>query len=126
MGYVLQVFHGPVIFLAKLAILLLLIRIFSIKRRFVLAVKVLVSFLALYYIAITLVKVFICKPVEKFWIPATPGSCLHTKAIFIFDCVMSLITDCVILFSPLPAIWGLQMGFKRKLGTSVALAIGAV
>ncbi|KAF2681131.1 hypothetical protein K458DRAFT_310450 [Lentithecium fluviatile CBS 122367] len=126
LGYVLEVLYGPVILLTKLAILQLLIRIFNIKKRFVFSVRMLIGVLALYYIAITLVKIFICKPVEKFWNHKTPGKCLNTNTVFISDCVVSLVTDFVILVSPLPVIWNLQMDLRRKLGSSVALAVGAI
>jgi hypothetical protein len=101
-------------------------RIFHIKKRFVASIHGLVLVLALYYIAITLVKIFICKPVEKFWNPKISGRCLNTNVIFVSDCVISLITDVVILVSPLPVIWGLQMDLKHKLGSSVVLVVGAV
>jgi hypothetical protein len=125
-GYILEVFYGPVIVLAKLAILILLKRIFSIKKRFVISVQILVAILSTYYIAITLVKIFICKPVEKFWNRNVPGSCLNTNVIFVSDCMVSLITDFIILVAPLPVIWGLQMDLKRKLGSSLALVVGAM
>jgi hypothetical protein len=105
---------------------LLLKRVFRIKKNFVLAMQVLIYVLALYYVAITFVKIFICKPVQKFWNPKVPGTCLNSNTIFISDCIVSLITDFVILISPLPVIWGLQMDLKRKLGSSVALVVGAV
>ncbi|KAF2870609.1 hypothetical protein BDV95DRAFT_574227 [Massariosphaeria phaeospora] len=125
-GYVIEVFYGPVAFITKLAILLLLMRIFSIKKTFVVSVKILIGVLALYYIAITLVKIFICKPVEKFWNHTVPGTCLNTNTIFISDCIIALITDFVILATPLPVIWGLQMDVKKKLGSSFALVVGAI
>jgi hypothetical protein len=101
-------------------------RIFSIKKRFVVSVKVLIGLLVTYYLAITLAKVFICKPVAKFWNHALPGTCLNMNAIFISDCIVSLITDVVILISPLPIIWSLKMDLKHKLGSSVALVVGSM
>ncbi|KAF2002185.1 hypothetical protein P154DRAFT_385060, partial [Amniculicola lignicola CBS 123094] len=125
-GYVLEVLYGPVIFLAKLAILLLLTRIFRVKKPFVYSVQILITVLSFYYIAITLVKIFICKPIEKFWNQKLPGTCLNTNTIFVSDCIISLVTDSIILVSPLPVIWGLQMDLKQKLGSSVALVVGAL
>lgn len=101
-------------------------RIFSIKKRFVVAIKILIGVLTVYYIAITLLKVFICKPIEKFWNHDAPGSCLNINTVFISDCVISLVTDLVILVSPLPVIWGLQMDLRRKLGSSVGLVVGSM
>jgi hypothetical protein len=125
-GYVIEVFYGPAAFVTKLAILLLLIRVFNIKRGFVVGLKIIIAVLTLYYIAITIVKIFICNPVEKFWNHAHPGTCLNSNVIFISDCIVALITDCVILVAPMPVIWALQMNFKKKLGSSFALAVGSM
>ncbi|KAF2011828.1 hypothetical protein BU24DRAFT_425657 [Aaosphaeria arxii CBS 175.79] len=125
-GYVIEVLNGPAIFTTKLAILLLLIRIFRIKKRFVLFVSVFSAVLGLYYIATTLVVTFICNPVPKFWDQKRPGKCLNTNVIFICNCVVSLVTDVMILVLPLPVIWSLNMTLKQKIGSSFALAVGAV
>jgi hypothetical protein len=125
-GYVIEVFYGPAAFLTKLAILLLVMRVFHIKKTFVTSAKILISILTLYYVAITLVKIFICSPVEKFWNHAAPGTCLNSNIIFISDCVVALITDFIILVAPMPVIWSLQMNIKQKLGSSFALAVGAM
>ncbi|KAF2704081.1 hypothetical protein K504DRAFT_495265 [Pleomassaria siparia CBS 279.74] len=125
-GYVIEVLYGPAAFVTKLAILLLFIRVFHIKKRFVVVVKIIMGILTLYYIAITAVKIFICNPVEKFWNHPIPGTCLNSNLIFISDCIVALITDCVILVAPMPVIWTLQMNTKQKLGSSFALAVGAI
>lgn len=101
-------------------------RIFHIKKRFVLAVKVFIWASALYYIAITLVKIFICTPVQKFWNHKLAGKCLNTNTIFISDCVIALLTDLMVLCTPMPVIWGLQVDTKKKLGITFSLVVGAV
>ncbi|PVI00619.1 hypothetical protein DM02DRAFT_526568, partial [Periconia macrospinosa] len=96
------------------------------KKHFVASLKVLVGFSSIYYIIITLLKIFICTPIPKIWVHNLPGKCLNSNAIFIADCVIFLVTDFVILSLPLPVIWGLQMPVRHKINSSFALVIGAM
>lgn len=125
-GYVMQVLYSPVVFATKLAILLLFLRIFSIKRGFVLFARIFIAAISLGYIAITLVTIFICHPIEKFWNPLLPGSCMNSNTIFISACVVAIITDCIILCAPCSIIWKLQMSFWSKVGSTVALIAGGL
>jgi hypothetical protein len=114
------------VFFRKLTILLLVIRIFRVKTRFVFYIHMLIAVLTAYYTAITFAKIFVCVPADKFWKPKVPGRCISYHDVYISDCVVSLITDFVILFAPLPVIWSLQMDLKHKLGSSFALAVGSM
>jgi hypothetical protein len=86
----------------------------------------LIAVLAAYYTAITFAKIFVCVPAEKFWKPTVPGRCISYHDVYVSDCVVSLITDFVILFAPFPVIWSLQMDLKSKLGSTFALAVGSM
>ncbi len=118
--------YGPLIFSTKLAILLLFVRIFEVERRFVKITKVLIWILSAYYFAITAAKIFICWPIPKFWNPRLPGRCLNSNTIFISDCIISIVTDCLILCAPLAIIWKLQMSVKQKVGSSLILVAGGL
>lgn len=125
-AYVTVVTYGPVIFAVKLAILLMFIRIFNVKQTFTRFVKVFIAVLSLYYTAITITKINICHPIAKFWNPSITGSCLNANAIFISDCIIGIITDCIVLGTPLPIIWRLQMSLRHKARSSVAIVVGGV
>lgn len=123
-GYIVEVFYGPTAFAVKVAILMLLTRIFSIKRAFVRSIHMLIAVLAVYYIVITFIKIFMCNPIAKFWKPRLPGKCLNTNLLFIADCIIAIITDLVVLCVPLPIIWRLKMNTMSKIGSSIALIAG--
>lgn len=118
--------YGPIIFATKLAILLLFVRIFDVQRRLIKIIKRLIWILFAYYFAITITKIFICWPIAKFWNPYLPGKCLNSNTIFISDCIIAIITDCVVLCTPIPLIWNLHMGVMQKVGSSVALVAGGL
>ncbi|PVH93903.1 hypothetical protein DM02DRAFT_540563 [Periconia macrospinosa] len=125
-GYITQILYGPTSFVTKLAILLLLIRIFSIERRFVFFARVLIGVCAAYYIAITLVQIFLCRPIDKAYDPRIKGRCADTKKIFITNTVMAITSDLVVLVAPIPVIWKLNMGFWRRIGSTLALMAGGL
>ncbi|KAF1958613.1 hypothetical protein CC80DRAFT_360370, partial [Byssothecium circinans] len=125
-GYASQIMYGPVAFCTKLAILLLMIRIFAIKERFVLFARCLIGVCAAYYITITIIQIFLCQPIRKAYNPKTPGKCLDSKKIFITNTTIAILTDVVILASPMPIIWRLKMSFWGRIGASAALAAGGL
>ncbi|CAI6336901.1 unnamed protein product [Periconia digitata] len=125
-GYASQILYGPIAFTTKLAILLLLMRIFSIERRFVQFSRALIGVCAAYYIAITLVQVFLCRPIAKAYDPRIPGRCLDSRSIFITNTAIAILSDLVILAAPVPVIWKLNMGLWRRIGSILALAAGGL
>ncbi|KAJ3554721.1 hypothetical protein NPX13_g10540 [Xylaria arbuscula] len=68
-----------------------------------------------------------CYPHKRIWdITITEGHCIDVKHIFIPIAGLNLIADVVILLLPQRAIWTLHMSFKKKLGTGLVFAIGAL
>ncbi|KAF2653721.1 hypothetical protein K491DRAFT_780101 [Lophiostoma macrostomum CBS 122681] len=124
--YVSEVMYGPTVFAAKLAILLLLLRIFGIKRRLRLFITGYIVVLILYYTTSTFVKAFQCKPIASFWIPSLDGHCLENHNIFISDCISAIVTNLIILCTPVPIIWKLNMTMRKKIGSTLAFAAGGL
>ncbi|KAF7929221.1 uncharacterized protein EAE98_005140 [Botrytis deweyae] len=123
--YVTQMLYGPQVFATKVAILLLLSRIFGVSNKMLWAIRVLIGLMALYYVPATAAKIFICWPVAHFWDPlARKGTCLNENSIFLADCTMSIISDFTILLLPIPLIWGLKTRTMRKIGVSIVFGAG--
>ncbi|APA06824.1 hypothetical protein sscle_02g015940 [Sclerotinia sclerotiorum 1980 UF-70] len=123
--YMTQMLYGPEVFATKVTILLLLSRVFGVKENMLWAVRVLIGFMALYYVPATIVKMFICWPVAHFWDPlAIKGSCLNENSIYLADCAMSIISDITILFLPISMIWRLKTRTMRKIGVSAVFGAG--
>lgn len=118
--------YNPIIFLAKLSILLLFTQIFSVRHRFVLGVKVLTTLLLIYYTTITFLMAFACTPIRKFWRPTERGRCIDKDTMFITNSVVGMVTDVIILVSPVPLLWCLQMDTRKKIGACAVLAAGGL
>ncbi|KAF4634393.1 hypothetical protein G7Y89_g3729 [Cudoniella acicularis] len=124
--YVTQMFYGPQVFVTKLAILLLLSRLFGRDKRVLWTIRILIGLMAAYYIPATAAKIFICWPVAHFWNPGVQGTCLNENSIFLADCAMSIISDFTILILPMPLIWNLKMHRIKKIGITAAFGAGAL
>lgn len=68
---------------------------------------------------------FQCKPVQKSWIPKTPGSCLRNDITFYVLAAITIIFDCIIFFLPIPILLQLQINARRKAGLMVIFLLGA-
>ena len=59
--------------------------------------------------------IFQCAPVRKVWLPLIPGHCVNTSSWFLGIATVSVIIDIYIMLLPLPILWSLHVGRKRKL-----------
>ena len=112
--------------LVKLAVLLLLARIFGASGKFNLAAHYLSALLVLYYTIITFIKIFSCTPIRRLWYPTLPGTCLNNELIIYLDAIIALVTDLIIILLPVPVIWGLNMKTSRKVTITATFAVGSL
>lgn len=105
----------------KLSILLLYYRIFG--RNAGIAFSVCLGFggcLAISYpITVWATMASSCKPLSYFWerFAGDTGTCID---------IINMINDVVVLVIPIPQIWKLQMGLRRRLGVIGILALGGL
>ena len=59
--------------------------------------------------------IFQCTPVQKAWLPLTPGHCLDNYRWFLGSAISSVIIDFYIMLLPLPVLWTLHTGRSRKI-----------
>ena len=59
--------------------------------------------------------IFQCTPVQKAWLPLTPGHCLNNYQWFFGSAISSVIIDFYIMLLPLPVLWRLHTGRSRKI-----------
>ena len=121
----LEIIYGVIILITKTSILLLYSRILISQRKSVtyLLIKVLLIVMALYYTAITLVKIFECTPRTKIWERKTPGRCINIAAVLYVTAVFNICSDIAIIVLPLHVIWHLQMPVRRRIGVSAAFLV---
>jgi hypothetical protein len=125
---ILEIIYPPVMFSAKLAILLQIQRIFTKHERNFnyWAVKMLIASNALTYFALFFAFVFACWPREKIWNPHTEGRCISTNASIIATSAINIVSDITILVLPLLSIARLNLPTRKKLGVGAVFATGAL
>ncbi|EKG19109.1 integral membrane protein [Macrophomina phaseolina MS6] len=68
--------------------------------------------------------IFACTPVEKFWKPATPGSCINFVIIWYLHSAMAIFTDFAIILIPVPTIITIKMETRKKWSLAFTFALG--
>ena len=77
-------------------------------------------------VAILLVSIFSCQPINGFWDITIPSKCVNTRSFFIGNSVPNLLMDVLILSLPLNNVWKLQMSTKNKILVSSLLLLGGL
>jgi hypothetical protein len=109
----------------KVSLLLFYMRIFHHIAWFKKISLSLIAFLVIYLIATTVTSIVQCTPVELAWDPSGDSSrCIDLPKFFIFNGVVALLTDLLVLVLPLPLVWGLQLPFSQKLALIPVFGIG--
>ena len=115
--------YGPVIFLAKLSLFLLLHKVF-IRIRALVWLGIIFTFLL--YSATTVAYIALCiQPVEKNYqeLTRTPR-CQKTGNLDIIQGVIDLASDLYLFAIPLPLIKRLQTRLKQRLGIFIIFSVG--
>lgn len=100
-------------------------RIFPV-REIRLGAWILGSITAVWGIAIILVCIFQCTPVQKAWAPTVPGTCINLRASFIGNAVPNILTDVAIIVLPVREVWKLQTRRMQKLQLSFIFLLGSL
>ncbi|GAA90674.1 integral membrane protein [Aspergillus luchuensis IFO 4308] len=124
--YIATVLYCPMALFVKIALLSILIRIFSPYRSKIYFIYGLLGCLCIYYIVAEVVKIRMCDPVPGYWTLDPKARCLNQRAALIADSVISVVTDFIILILPLPLTWSLQMSRSKKLRVIGMLSAGGL
>ncbi|KAK0747043.1 hypothetical protein B0T18DRAFT_326855 [Schizothecium vesticola] len=108
----------------KVSLLLFYMRIFHHIAWFKKISLSLIAFLIIYLIATTVTSIVQCTPVALAWDASVDGHCIDLPKFFIFNGVVALLTDLLVLVLPLPLVWGLQLPFSQKLALIPVFGIG--
>lgn len=116
----------PLITVIKLSILLQYMRVFTPIHSGKTYYAILLAIFAniSYTIALVFALIFVCNPRRKAWDPLVPGKCLDVNLVLLVGGVITFVLDFVALVLPMPKLWMLQMGLRRKLGLSLIFAFG--
>ena len=116
--YIHEVLYPLGITMPKYSALLFYVRVFGIKSTsgfFRKNVLVAIGVVTVYLLIALPFEAIQCTPVRKVWTPRIPGHCINifrwSESITIF----SVIIDFYIMILPIPILWSLHSGRKRKL-----------
>ena len=120
-----QCLYGMSIGLVKISTLLLFRRIFP-SRGFHRLLWVF-GILVLFNILTTVVLViFQCRPIKAAWNPLIKAKCLPMEGIYMGMSGFNVFTDLLLLISPLPQLWRLQVPLRTKLELIGLFCIGGL
>ena len=125
-GSYISILYGPLIFAAKLLILLQFKNLFVPRQRSLIYwfIQLLIWSNLIFYLIDTFVLAFACTPRTKIWDPSVPGHCLNYNLNYIITGAWNIFSDFSILLLPLYSIWQLQLPMKKKLDVSAIFATG--
>ncbi|OGM41142.1 integral membrane protein [Aspergillus bombycis] len=121
-----QIMYGPLIFITKLSILLLYLRVFAPAKKSWMYIFIhgLLWFNAAFYLADTLIEIFACVPREKIWNADVHGHCINVNMMILSTAILNTISDFSLLMLPIFCVWRLHMRNTQKLGLSAVFAAG--
>ncbi|RYP88500.1 hypothetical protein DL769_000267 [Monosporascus sp. CRB-8-3] len=112
--YLSIVFYNATLTSVKLTFLLQYYRVFDVHkvRRAIIVALVIVG---CWCISQLLIVIFTCSPIEKFWIPSLPGTCIPNLPFWYINAAGNLATDVAIFLLPLPALGSLNLRKPQKI-----------
>lgn len=115
----------------KNSILLLLARIFAVKRHVVVFIQIFIGTTVAILLPIQCVKIAICRPISAYWeLSLWPDQlrqkCIDQDKLFRADIVVSMVTDTVILLIPLPMVFSLNLSIWKRARIFLSLTTGGV
>ncbi|KAI1371992.1 hypothetical protein F4677DRAFT_433680 [Hypoxylon crocopeplum] len=121
-----SIHYGITVCIAKLAVLFLYRRVFSPIHRslFDICIVFLIVLLCLFYTATTIVKIWECVPRSKIFDNKIPGSCINTPWLLNVSGLFNTVTDFIILFLPVKAVWNMRLQFRQKATVVLVFTFG--
>lgn len=113
------------IMLVKVSILQLYLRIFP-SKRFKVTVYIITGIVLSWWIAITLLAIFQCKPIEMAYKPWLDGHCIDLDASLWGSGLPDIMVDFIILCLPLRQVMKLNTSLSNKLMIGFFFASGAL
>ncbi|PYH48753.1 uncharacterized protein BP01DRAFT_332721 [Aspergillus saccharolyticus JOP 1030-1] len=122
-----SIVYLPCLAFAKLALLMLYYRLLYTVKAWVYTLS-LVGFVVVgYTIALTVVLIFPCHPIEKNWNPLIlEGSCINRNGAYLATAATNTISDIILLLIPVRVVSKLQMPLMEKLGAFLMFGIGSL
>ena len=117
-GYVQKLLYQPAITMPKYSALLFYVRVFGVgadSRVFRMNIVTAAGVVTVWFFWALLFGFLECSPVRKNWLPTIPGHCIRASNWFLGLAAVSTIIDVYIMLLPLPILWRMHTGRKRKM-----------
>ncbi|KAK2030574.1 hypothetical protein LX32DRAFT_716576 [Colletotrichum zoysiae] len=125
--YISNLLYSPAAFFTKMALILLIVRVFSVSTVVARALCSSMVFFLLCYITMELFKGFVCTPVQAYWDPTIPNfRCINQSTLFMCDTSVSILSDLVILVVPTVLAWRLRVSTAKRLKIILLLGTGGL
>ncbi|KAI1079137.1 hypothetical protein F5B20DRAFT_545089 [Whalleya microplaca] len=108
----------------KLSLLFLYRRLFNLQKKAKWFVNGGIVVVLLVNVALLLAIIFFCIPVQKAWDNSIEGHCSSPAPVSYFTGVWNAVVDIYVLVLPIPMLWGLNMGPRRKARLGAVFGIG--
>ncbi|RKU47478.1 hypothetical protein DL546_000730 [Coniochaeta pulveracea] len=125
-NFVVQVLYNPILALVKTSVLMFLLRLGGQKPGVRLTIHVVNAINIALMIAIFLVVMFQCWPIERNWNPAAGGHCIQQGVFYLATAGLTLFTDCLVLGLPIWIFADLKMAFKTKVALILVFIVGFI
>lgn len=110
--------------IARLSLIFLYYRIFSIKKWLGWTLKIIGGLSVAWLVVAIAVVIFQCKPVAAVVDASISGECMDNQLGFIFAEAVNLLLDLALVPLPVRTIWKLQLPFAERLGVAVIFLTG--
>ena len=125
MNYIV-ILYGPLVFLAKLSVLLQLQSIFVVSRQqpVFFIIQALIWANLAFFLTYLFINIFQCVPRRKIWDVTVPGKCISMNVLIIAPASINIVSDCLILVLPISLVLRLQMTLQNKLAIVAIFSSG--
>lgn len=122
----LQSAYAPIIFMVKLSLFLLYLRIFPLSHRVRGFVYFGIASTGVFYTFATLFPIIICSPRrgETRFVSQFSARCARDNTLGYIMTVFNVVSDHYVLAIPMPVVWKLQMPTRKKIEISAVFLIG--
>jgi hypothetical protein len=111
--------------LIKVSILFMYRRIFP--TRFISrASNAIGAIVLLWWVAVVLVSLVQCHPIQKAWVTVMDGQCINTNLYLISNAVPNIVTDIAMLCLPMYEVYRLHMQRMKRIGVAVIFLLGSL
>ncbi|KAI5363148.1 Putative extracellular membrane protein, CFEM [Septoria linicola] len=125
--YIGNTFYSPVVFGAKIAFVLLYLRIWKDSSKiFRWTCQCILALLVVAMLGFTLSTILLCTPVSYSWkaLSGAKGTCVNREAQLFSNSAVNIAMDFVVLLLPVPRIIQLSMDWPKKIGLLCTFLVG--